>query len=135
MSLLLRDGAKMGHKANHGAGGRSVVVARSVWPTLLFCVGEYLGRAIRVLANEGYKHEYISGYSSPEPGHVTLPGPHRAASLLKRWNAGTTTASSVSTCGTISTSSPSGSTGADPRPAGCCPSDSCSKASIPTRIP
>jgi len=25
----------------------------------------------------------------PEPGHVTLPGPHRVASLLKRWNAGT----------------------------------------------
>lgn len=43
----------------------------------------------RVLANEGYRHEYISGYSAPEPGHVTLPGPHRIASLLKRWNAGT----------------------------------------------
>ena len=43
----------------------------------------------RVLASEGYTHEYISGYSSPEPGHVTLPGPHRVASLLKRWNAGT----------------------------------------------
>ncbi len=43
----------------------------------------------RVLAYEGYRHEYISGYSSPEPGHVTLPGPHRVASLLKRWNAGT----------------------------------------------
>jgi len=25
----------------------------------------------------------------PKPGHVTLPGPHRVASLLKRWNAGT----------------------------------------------
>ena len=46
-------------------------------------------RMFRVLANEGYTHEYISGYSSPEPGHVTLPGPHRVASLLKRWNAGT----------------------------------------------
>ncbi len=46
-------------------------------------------RMFRVLANEGYQHEYISGYSSPEPGHVTLPGPHRVASLLKRWNAGT----------------------------------------------
>ena len=42
----------------------------------------------RVLAQEGYTHQYISGYSSPEPGHVTLPGPHRVASLLKRWNAG-----------------------------------------------
>jgi len=46
-------------------------------------------RMFRVLATEGYRHEYISGYSSPEPGHVTLPGPHRVASLLKRWNAGT----------------------------------------------
>ncbi|GAA2439532.1 IS1595-like element ISSod11 family transposase [Mycolicibacterium llatzerense] len=46
-------------------------------------------RMFRVLASEGYRHEYISGYSSPEPGHVTLPGPHRIASLLKRWNAGT----------------------------------------------
>jgi transposase-like protein len=46
-------------------------------------------RMFRALANEGYQHEYISGYSAPEPGHVTLPGPHRVASLLKRWNAGT----------------------------------------------
>jgi transposase-like protein len=46
-------------------------------------------RMFRVLAPEGYHHEYISGYSPPEPGHVTLPGPHRVASLLKRWNAGT----------------------------------------------
>ena len=43
----------------------------------------------RVLADEGYIHHYVSGYSSPEPGHVTLPGLHRVASLLKRWNAGT----------------------------------------------
>ena len=46
-------------------------------------------RMFRVLAQEGYTHQYISGYSSPESGHVTLPGPHRVASLLKRWNAGT----------------------------------------------
>jgi len=46
-------------------------------------------RMFRVLAKEGFTHEYICGYSSPEPGHVTLPGPHRVASLLKRWNAGT----------------------------------------------
>jgi transposase-like protein len=46
-------------------------------------------RMFRVLAEEGYTHHYVSGYSSPEPGHVTLPGPHRVASLLKRWNAGT----------------------------------------------
>jgi transposase-like protein len=46
-------------------------------------------RMFRVLDQEGYTHQYVSGYSSPEPGHVTLPGPHRVASLLKRWNAGT----------------------------------------------
>ena len=46
-------------------------------------------RMFRVLANDGYRHEYISGDSSPEPGHVMLPGPHRVAWLLKRWNAGT----------------------------------------------
>jgi hypothetical protein len=46
-------------------------------------------RMFRVLVEDGYDHQYVSGYSSPEPGHVTLPGPHRIASLLKRWNAGT----------------------------------------------
>jgi ISXO2-like transposase domain len=46
-------------------------------------------RLFRVLAKEGYTHHYVSGYSSPEPGHLILPGPHRVASLLKRWNAGT----------------------------------------------
>jgi len=46
-------------------------------------------RMFRILAQEGYTHHYVSGYSSPEPGHVTLPGPHHVASLLKRWNAGT----------------------------------------------
>ena len=46
-------------------------------------------RMFRVLADEGFTHEYVAGYNSPEPGHVTLPGPHRVASLLKRWNAGT----------------------------------------------
>ena len=46
-------------------------------------------RMFRVLGQEGYTHQYVSGYSSPAPGHVTLPGPHRVASLLKRWNAGT----------------------------------------------
>ena len=46
-------------------------------------------RMFRVLADEGYTHEFVSGYSSSEPGHITLPGPHRIASLLKRWNAGT----------------------------------------------
>lgn len=44
---------------------------------------------LRRLTKRGFVHEYISGTSSPEPGHVTLPGPHRIASLLKRWNAGT----------------------------------------------
>jgi transposase-like protein len=43
-------------------------------------------RMFRVLAQEGYHHQYVSGYSSPEPGHVTLPGSHRVASLLKRWH-------------------------------------------------
>jgi transposase-like protein len=46
-------------------------------------------RMFRVLGQEGFTHDYVSGYSSPEPGHVTVPGPHRIASLLKRWNAGT----------------------------------------------
>ena len=46
-------------------------------------------RMFRVLGDEGYTHEYIAGHTSSEPGHVTLPGPHRIASLLKRWTAGT----------------------------------------------
>ena len=41
----------------------------------------------RVLAQEGYTHQYISGYSYPNRG--MSPCPDRAASLLKRWNAGT----------------------------------------------
>ena len=32
-------------------------------------------RMFRVLAQQGYHHQYVSGYSSAEPGHVTLPGP------------------------------------------------------------
>ena len=46
-------------------------------------------RMFRVLADQDYRHEYVIGSSSPEPGHLTLPGPQRIASLLKRWNAGT----------------------------------------------
>lgn len=46
-------------------------------------------RMFRTLPENGYQHEYTVGLTSDEPGHVTLPGPHRVASLLKRWNAGT----------------------------------------------
>ena len=41
-------------------------------------------RMFRVLAQEGYTHQYVSGYSSPEPGHVTLPGPHRNRSHTRQ---------------------------------------------------
>lgn len=37
----------------------------------------------------GYRHEPTSVMHSPDPAHVSLPGVHRVASLLKRWLAGT----------------------------------------------
>ena len=90
-------------------------------------------RMFRVLGQEGYTHHYMSGYSSPEPGHVTLPGPHRVGrysnggtprhASLPRWNA--------STCNTTSTSSPSGSIVAGQGPADCSSTGCCNKASTP----
>ena len=90
-------------------------------------------RMFRVLASQGYQHEYLSGYSSPEPGHVTLPGPHRVASLLKRWNAGTHHYRvERETCPTTSTNSHFGSIAAGQQLAACSSTGSCNKASTPT---
>lgn len=44
-------------------------------------------RGLRRLANLGYSHEYVTGYST-DPDEV-LPGVHLVASLVKRWIAGT----------------------------------------------
>ena len=41
-------------------------------------------RLLRSLATMGYTHEYLLGYSAPDPTEVT-PGVHLVASLLKRW--------------------------------------------------
>lgn len=95
-------------------------------------------RMFRVLAEEGFTHQYVSGYSSPEPepepGHVTLPGPHRVASLLKRWNAAPTiTGWNASTCSITWTSSPSGSIVAGHGRGACCSTGCCSRASTPIR--
>ena len=58
--------------------------------------------------------------SPPEPGHVTLPGPHRVASLLKRWNANTHhNRVEREHLQTTSTSSPSDSIDARHGPADC----------------
>lgn len=37
----------------------------------------------------GYDHIVINQSASPDPAHVLLPGPHRVASLVKRWLLGT----------------------------------------------
>lgn len=37
----------------------------------------------------GYTHAPTSVVHSPDPAHISLPGVHRVASLLKRWLAGT----------------------------------------------
>lgn len=37
----------------------------------------------------GYDHVVINQSASPDPAHVLLPGPHRVASLVKRWLLGT----------------------------------------------
>lgn len=41
------------------------------------------------LSAYGYTHERRIHSSSGDPAHVVLPGPHRVASLLKRWLLGT----------------------------------------------
>jgi transposase-like protein len=45
-------------------------------------------RMMRRLTDLGYTHEYVDGYSAPDPAAV-LPGVHLVASLLKRWLIGT----------------------------------------------
>jgi transposase-like protein len=41
------------------------------------------------LSASGYEHERRIQSGSGDPAHVVLPGPHRIASLLKRWLLGT----------------------------------------------
>lgn len=41
------------------------------------------------LSGHGYKHKIIVLSSSGDPAHVSMPGVHRIASLLKRWILGT----------------------------------------------
>lgn len=41
------------------------------------------------LSEQGYKHHTINISSSGDPAHVSLPGVHSVASLLKRWLLGT----------------------------------------------
>jgi transposase-like protein len=37
------------------------------------------------LSEQGYRHRLINISSSGDPAHVSMPGVHRIASLLKRW--------------------------------------------------
>jgi transposase-like protein len=46
-------------------------------------------RAYNGLANHGYIHTRTLLNTSDEPAHVSMPGVHRIASLLKRWVLGT----------------------------------------------
>lgn len=45
--------------------------------------------AYRSLPKWGYSRHKIVHLGSPDPAHVTMPGVHRVASLLKRWLLGT----------------------------------------------
>jgi transposase-like protein len=45
--------------------------------------------AYRSLPEHGYRRERIVHLGSDNPAHVTMPGVHRVASLLKRWLLGT----------------------------------------------
>jgi transposase-like protein len=45
--------------------------------------------AYRSLPDEGYQHTATVMFRARKPAHVTLPGVHRVASLLKRWLLGT----------------------------------------------
>ena len=47
------------------------------------------GVAISELQKNGYIHEKKLMSSSDDPAHVSMPGVHRIASLLKRWLLGT----------------------------------------------
>ncbi len=46
-------------------------------------------RGYNTLAKHGYIHNKVSLSDSGDPAHVSLPGVHRIASLLKRWLLGT----------------------------------------------
>lgn len=48
------------------------------------------------LSEHGYKHKVTIMSSSDDPAHVSMPGVHRVASLLKRWILGTHQGSLVS---------------------------------------
>lgn len=45
--------------------------------------------AYRALPGLGYPHEYTAVSYAEDPAHISMPGVHRVASLLKRWLLGT----------------------------------------------
>ena len=45
--------------------------------------------AYRALQKHGYQHEKTALAGAKDPAHVSMPGVHRVASLLKRWLLGT----------------------------------------------
>ena len=46
-------------------------------------------RSYAAIADHGYRHEKTVLSASGDPAHVSMPGVHRVASLLKRWLLGT----------------------------------------------
>lgn len=46
-------------------------------------------QSYRAIADHGYTHEKTVVTASEDPAHVSMPGVHRVASLLKRWLLGT----------------------------------------------
>jgi transposase-like protein len=71
------------------ASGNSLIpfVRDTVKPgTIIFTDG---WRGYNDLPKYGYKHKKVALSDSGDPAHVSLPGVHRIASLLKRWMLGT----------------------------------------------
>jgi len=71
------------------ASGKSLVpfVREVVTPGSVVVTDGWAG--YNALAKHGYEHEKRVLFGSRELAHVLLPGPHRIASLLKRWLLGT----------------------------------------------
>jgi transposase-like protein len=73
----------------HDVSGNSLVpfICNAVEPGAEVCTDAWKGYT--TLAKQGYRHKTINVSHSGDPAHVSLPGVHVVASLLKRWLLGT----------------------------------------------
>jgi transposase-like protein len=73
----------------HDVSGSSLIpfICNAVEPGAEVCTDAWKGYT--TLAKQGYRHKTINVSHSGDPAHVSLPGVHIVASLLKRWLLGT----------------------------------------------